>query len=384
MTYKYQDGEFEDLLWHILVKKVLVHDDINITDDERAKDWADRFIKNLMEPLEKGTIPSPNKKYLENLGYETPYGVLGDLIPYYQIEEYSELLQNTIRIVNERYEDRNEIPEFHIYYTLDDSWKAHLGENKQEFTEAVYADEYLQKTFTETGNRRGITKVVCSECGFVKEIETFGHDEELDISDYLPTFGPTEDIWECEKCGANNNLLNHEVLSDNFSFTEPIHHEKLEKVFATMNLVEKDFTGQDLSNVDFRKKDCRGAIFIGADLTGADFRGAKLRQADFEGANIRKADFSNAMLDGAVFLNANLFRVNFSYASLVGADFTFAQMTQLNFEGGDLRNATINEAFLTDVYFGGANLLNADLFRLDDYNLTDEEFDDFKRRGARI
>jgi uncharacterized protein YjbI with pentapeptide repeats len=383
MTYKYQDGEFEDLLWHILVKKVLVHDDINITDDERAKDWADRFIKNLMEPLEKGTIPSPNKKYLENLGYETPYGVLGDLIPYYQIEEYSELLQNTIRIVNERYEDRNEIPEFHIYYTLDDSWKAYVGENKQEFTEAVDADEYLQK-FTETGNRRGITKVVCSECGFVKEIETFGHDEELDISDYLPTFGPTEDIWECEKCGANNNLLNHEVLSDNFSFTEPIHHEKLEKVFATTNLVEKDFTGQDLSNVDFRKKDCRGAIFIGADLTGADFRGAKLRQADFEGANIRKADFSNAMLDGAVFLNANLFRVNFSYASLVGADFTFAQMTQLNFEGGDLRNATINEAFLTNVYFGGANLLNADLFRLDDYNLTDEEFEDFKRRGARI
>ena len=383
MTYKYQDGEFEDLLWHILVKKVLVHDDINITDDERAKDWADRFIKHLMEPLEKGTIPSPNKKYLENLGCETPYEVLGDLIPYYEIEEYAELLQNTIRIVNERYEDKKEISEFHIYYTWDDSWKAYVGENKQEFTEAVDADEYLQK-FTETGNRRGITKVVCSECGFVKEIETFGHDEELDIADYLPAFGPTEDIWECEKCGANNNLLNHEVLSDNFSFTEPIHHEKLEKVFATTNLVEKDFTGQDLSNVDFRKKDCRGAIFIGADLTGADFRGAKLRQADFEGANIRKADFSNAMLDGAVFLNANLFRVNFSYASLVGADFTFAQMTQLNFEGGDLRNATINEAFLTNVYFGGANLLNADLFRLDDYNLTDEEFEDFKRRGARI
>ena len=383
MTYKYQDGEFEDLLWHILVKKVLVHDDINITDDERAKDWADRFIKNLMEPLEKGTIPSPNKKYLENLGCETPYEVLGDLIPYYEIEVYEELLQNTIRIVNERYEDKKEIPEFHIYYTWDDSWKAHLGENKQEFTEAVDADEYLQK-FTETGNRRGITKVVCSECGYVKEIETFGHDEELDIADYLPTFGPTEDIWECEKCGSNNNLLNHEVLSDNFSVTEPIHHEKLEKVFATTNLVEKDFTGQDLSNVDFRKKDCRGAIFIGADLTGTDFRGAKLRQADFEGANIRKADFSNAMLDGAVFLNANLFRVNFSYASLVGADFTFAQMTQLNFEGGDLRNATINEAFLTNVYFGGANLLNADLFRLDDYNLTDEEFEDFKRRGARI
>ena len=59
-------------------------------------------------------------------------------------------------------------------------------------------------------------------------------------------------------------------------------------------------------------------------------------------------------------------------------------MTQLNFEGRDLRNATINEAFLTNVYFGGANLLNADLFRLDDYNLTDEEFEDFKRRGARI
>ena len=59
-------------------------------------------------------------------------------------------------------------------------------------------------------------------------------------------------------------------------------------------------------------------------------------------------------------------------------------MTQLNFEGADLRNATINEAFLADVYFGGANLLNADLFRLDDYYLTDEEFEDFKRRGAKI
>jgi len=47
-------------------------------------------------------------------------------------------------------------------------------------------------------------------------------------------------------------------------------------------------------------------------------------------------------------------------------------------------NAPINEAFLTNVYFGGVNLLNADLFRLIDYNLTDEEFEDFKRRGVKI
>ena len=59
-------------------------------------------------------------------------------------------------------------------------------------------------------------------------------------------------------------------------------------------------------------------------------------------------------------------------------------MTQIDFEGADLRNSTINEAFLTNVYFGGANLLNADLYRLIDYNLSDEEFEDFKRRGARI
>ena len=72
-----------------------------------------------------------------------------------------------------------------------------MGENKQEFSEAVDADEYLQK-FTESGNSRGITKVVCSECGYVKEIETFGLDEELDIVDYLPAFCPTEYIWECE------------------------------------------------------------------------------------------------------------------------------------------------------------------------------------------
>tara|TARA_Y100000817_G_scaffold273802_1_gene233710 strand:- start:731 stop:910 length:180 start_codon:yes stop_codon:yes gene_type:complete len=59
-------------------------------------------------------------------------------------------------------------------------------------------------------------------------------------------------------------------------------------------------------------------------------------------------------------------------------------MVRLNFEGADLRNATINGAYLADVSFMGANLLNTDMFRLWDVDISDEQYEDFKKRGAKI
>ena len=81
MTHKYDDGEFEDILWKILVHKVFILDEINISDDERARDWADRFIKFVLKPIEDGTIPSPDSEYLDNLDCNTPYEVIKQAIP---------------------------------------------------------------------------------------------------------------------------------------------------------------------------------------------------------------------------------------------------------------------------------------------------------------
>jgi len=383
---KYQDGEFEDWIWKILVNKVLVFDTINVTEDERAKEFADRFIELILKPIDDGTIETPDMEYMENIYCKNPYEVVRRVLEDTGIyPEHRTLIGRMLNIVDKEYVDRKDVPEFHPgglwRGEYSKTWYENFSDDEKDVAIAMGYAEPTDPKPKEQESEQILVKAVCSECGNVREFERTGDDEELDVAD---AFSNTGDVWECEQCGESNDLGNHSVLSHHSSFTEPVHHEKLEKRFATTNLVEKDFTGQDLSNVDFRKKDCRGAVFIGADLTGADFTGAKLRQADFELANIRKANFANAVLDGAIFMNANVFKTDFSYASLVGADFTWAQMTRLSFEGADLRNATINEAYLADVYFGGANLLNADLFRLDDYYLTDEEFEDFKKRGARI
>ena len=385
MTHKYQHGEFEDLIWQILVNKVFIRHKINMTIDEEAKEWADRFIQLILKPIDDETISSPDPEYLDNIyctnAYEAVRSVLEDTNVY---PEYKTLIGKMLNIVDKEYADRKDVPEFHpgrLWDEYSQTWYENFSDDEKqiaiafgdaESTDTIPEEEEIWQTWV---------SAACSECGNVRRFEKIGDDEELDVAD---AFAIMDDVWECEQCGESNDLGNHSVLSHDSSFTEPIHHEKLEKRFAATDLVEKDFSGQDLSNVDFRKKDCRGAVFIGADLTGTDFGGAKLRHADFEGANIRKANFSNAILDGAVFPSANMFRVDFSYASLVGADFSWAVMTQIDFEGADLRNATINEALLTNVYFEGANLLNADLFKLIDYNLSDEEFEDFKKRGARI
>ena len=383
---EYQDGGFEDLIWQILVNKVLVNDIINVTEDERAKEFADRFIKLILKPIDDGSIPAPDREYMENIYCKNPYevilSVLGDVAFY---PEHKTLIGKMLNIVDKEYADRNDVPEFHPgswYSEYSKTWYDNFSDDEKNVAIAFgYAEPTDQKP-KEHESEKTLVKTVCSECGNVREFERMGNNEELDIADTFAVF--QGDIWECEQCGESNDLGDHSVLSHDSSFTEPIHQKNLKKIFATTDLVEKDFTGQDLSNVDFRKKDCRGAVFIGADLTGTDFSGAKLRQADFELANIRKANFANAILDGSVFLNANVFKTDFSYASLVNADFTWAQMTQLNFEGADLRNATINGAYLADVSFMGANLLNTDMFRLWDVDITDEQYEDFKKRGARI
>ena len=64
---KYQDGEFEDWIWKILVNKVLVFDTINVTEDERAKEFADRFIELILKPIDDGTIETPDMEYMENI-----------------------------------------------------------------------------------------------------------------------------------------------------------------------------------------------------------------------------------------------------------------------------------------------------------------------------
>ena len=385
MTHKYQDGEFQDLIWQILVNKVFILDKINMTIDEEAKEFADKFIQLILKPIDDGTIETPDMEYMDNIYCKNPYEVVLSVLEDTRIyPEHRTLIGKMLNIVDKEYADRKDVPEFHpgrLWDEYSQTWYENFSDDEKQIAIAFGDAEPTDPKPKEQESEQILVKAVCSECGNVREFERTGDDEELDVAD---AFSNTGDVWECEQCGESNDLGNHSVLSHHSSFTEPVHHEKLEKRFATTNLVEKDFTGQDLSNVDFRKKDCRGAVFIGADLTGADFTGAKLRQADFELANIRKANFANAVLDGAIFMNANVFKTDFSYASLVGADFTWAQMTRLSFEGADLRNATINEAYLADVYFGGANLLNADLFRLDDYYLTDDEFEDFKKRGARI
>tara|TARA_B100001123_G_scaffold196803_1_gene224130 strand:+ start:45 stop:1238 length:1194 start_codon:yes stop_codon:yes gene_type:complete len=387
------DGSFENKLREILADKVFVLDTINVTENERAKDWADRFIQSILKPIEDGSFPTPNEDYIH--GYEvavrgfdeptidTPYHILLDILQDMQIDpQYHSLVGKTLSIVDKEYAEKKDVPEFHpgsLNETYAKTWYHSFSDDEKG---SAIAFGHAEPTDTQPKTQeihRDVVKMTCFECGNIREFSETSDDEEF------YTIAPTGmDNWECEMCGTSNDMAEHTILSHDSSFTKPIHHEKLEKRFATKDLVERDFTGQDLSNVDFRKKDCRGAIFIGADLTGADFEGAKLRDADFERANIRKANFANAILDGAVFLNANVFKTDFSYASLVGADFTWADLFRIDFEGADLRNATVNEATIADVHFEGANLLNADLFRLQDYNMSDEEYEDLRKRGAKI
>jgi hypothetical protein len=387
------NGSFEEKLKEILADKVFALDTINVTEDERAKDCADRFIQLILKPIEDGSFPTPNEDYIRGYGemvygadgttIVTPYHILLDLLENMAINpEFHSLVGKTFSIVDKEYAEKKDVPEFHpgqLNETYAKTWYHSFSDDEKG---SAIAFGYAEPTDTQPKTQeihRDVVKMTCFECGNIREFSETSDDEEF------YTIAPTgEDNWECETCGTNNDLTEHTILSYDSSFTKPIHHEKLEKRFATRDLVERDFTGQDLSNVDFRKKDCRGAVFIGADLTGADFEGAKLRGADFENANIRKANFANAILDGAVFLNANVFKTDFSYASLVGADFTWADLIRIDFEGADLRNATVNEAAIVDVYFGGANLLNADLFRLQDYNMSDEEYEDLRKRGAKI
>ena len=383
MTHKYDDGEFEDILWKILVHKVFILDEINISDDERARDWADRFIKFVLKPIEDGTIPSPDSEYLDNLDCNTPYEVIKEAIPQWPSYDSrfdkpgdNEIIQKALKIVDEEYgSERKDLPDF--FDASSDRW--FWDHNLQQWSLRDEHDVFEEPTEENPSYQIQIT---CFECGHIKQLELEDNGENVGYADYrVPS--SAEDDWECEKCGANNDFSNP-AISDDTTFTKPVHNESLEKRFATNDLVERDFTGQDLRNVDFRNKNCSGAIFIKADLTGADFEGAKLREADFQEANIRKVNFTNAILDGAIFINANLFRTYFRYASLVKTDFLFASMVRLNFEGADLRNATINGAYLADVSFTGANLLNTDMFRLWDVDISDEQYEDFKKRGAKI
>ena len=387
------NGSFEEKLKEILADKVFALDTINVTEDERAKDCADRFIQLILKPIEDGSFPTPNEDYIRGYGemvygadgttIVTPYHILLDLLENMAINpEFHSLVGKTFSIVDKEYAEKKDVPEFHpgqLNETYAKTWYHSFSDDEKG---SAIAFGYAEPTDTQPKTQeihRDVVKMTCFECGNIREFSETSDDEEF------YTIAPTGmDNWECEMCGTSNDMAEHTILSHDSSFTKPIHHEKLEKRFATKDLVERDFTGQDLSNVDFRKKDCRGAIFIGADLTGADFEGAKLRDADFERANIRKANFANAILDGAVFLNANVFKTDFSYASLVGADFTWADLFRIDFEGADLRNATVNEATIADVHFEGANLLNADLFRLQDYNMSDEEYEDLRKRGAKI
>ena len=111
---EYQDGGFEDLIWQILVNKVLVNDIINVTEDERAKEFADRFIKLILKPIDDGSIPAPDREYMENIYCKNPYevilSVLGDVAFY---PEHKTLIGKMLNIVDKEYADRNDVPEFH-------------------------------------------------------------------------------------------------------------------------------------------------------------------------------------------------------------------------------------------------------------------------------
>ena len=110
MTHKYDDGEFEDVLWNILVNKVFILDEINLSDYERARDWADRFIKFVLKPIEDGTIPSPDSEYLDNLNCKTPYEVIKEVMPQEPSYDASidkpgdnKIIQKALKIVDEEY-----------------------------------------------------------------------------------------------------------------------------------------------------------------------------------------------------------------------------------------------------------------------------------------
>ena len=128
MTHKYDDGAFEDILWKILVHKVFILDEINISDDERARDWADRFIKFVLKPIEDGTIPSPDSEYLDNLDCNTPYEVIKQAIPQWPSYDSrfdkpgdNKIIQKALKIVDEEYgSERKDLPDF--FDTSSDRW----------------------------------------------------------------------------------------------------------------------------------------------------------------------------------------------------------------------------------------------------------------------
>ena len=109
MTHKYDDGEFEDILWKILVHKVFVLDEINLSDNERARDWADRFIKFVLKPIEDGTIPSPDSEYLDNIYCKTPYDAIKEAMPQWPSYDSrvdkpgdNKTIQKALKIVEEK------------------------------------------------------------------------------------------------------------------------------------------------------------------------------------------------------------------------------------------------------------------------------------------
>uniref|UniRef100_A0ACD5H2W8 Pentapeptide repeat-containing protein n=1 Tax=Desertifilum tharense IPPAS B-1220 TaxID=1781255 RepID=A0ACD5H2W8_9CYAN len=87
-------------------------------------------------------------------------------------------------------------------------------------------------------------------------------------------------------------------------------------------------------------------------------------------ANFAHADLQKANLSRSNLRYANLRGADLSEANLHGADLAYADLSDANLSDADLSNANFKKTNLT-----GAKLSNANLFRSQNVDLLDAEFD---------
>lgn len=136
-----------------------------------------------------------------------------------------------------------------------------------------------------------------------------------------------------------------------------------------------DLRGADLRGLDLSEAYLFNTVLVEVNLSGtglvrATLNGADLRRADVTGAKLTKAEAYECQADGATFRDADLFAVDFLYASAVGCDFRGATMNSIRLLGADLTGADLRGASLVDARFGlesspavlrGARLFGADV-----------------------
>lgn len=131
---------------------------------------------------------------------------------------------------------------------------------------------------------------------------------------------------------------------------------------GTMN--GASFVGTDLSTADLTNVDLASAVLHGANLTGANLTLANLTQAEL-GASTgdAPATASYAILQNATFDQADLFAVDFSYATINGSETTLneaATIQQANFANAYMEGISLRSSNLQGAILDGACLVGVD------------------------